>query len=101
MSQMKIINMTHMHAMLKLRVNTHVALRLHLGRSQMANGGLLRPVMSQKSTLVYTLNPGLIHRSIVIDVQIYESHNLLSICIDINNFDIFMLIIDYQADHQI
>ena len=36
---------------------------------------------SQKSSLVYTLNPELMHRSIVTDVQICQSHNLPKICI--------------------
>ena len=46
---------------------------------------------SQKSTLVYTLNPELMHGSIITnvpstDLQICQSHYLLKICIYINNF---------------
>ena len=37
-------------------------------------------------TLVYTLNPELMHRSIITDVEIYQSHILLWICICSNNF---------------
>ena len=44
----------------------------------------------QKSTLVYTLNPELMCGPIVMyrstDLQICQSHNLLRICIYINNF---------------
>ena len=56
----------------------------YLGQSQMTNDRLLRPVMSpvskvhpglhiksQKSTLVYALNPELTRRSIITDVQMY------------------------------
>ena len=44
---------------------------------------------SQKSTLVCTLNPELMRGSIITDVQIYQGHNLLRICIYSNNFFTF------------
>ena len=51
----------------------------NLGRSQMGNGGLLKPVTSsalKKSTLVYILNQQLIHRSII---TMYRSTNVLTL----------------------
>ena len=54
---------------------------------------------SQKSTIVYTLDPELMHTSIVtdvLDVQIYSEFPFI-----VTIYDIFKLIIDYQVDHQI
>ena len=58
---------------------------------------------SQKSTLVYPLNPELMHRSIITDdwsvdmpVTIYLRFTFI-----LTIFDIFMLVIDYQIDYQI
>ena len=59
---------------------------------------------SQKSTLVYTLNPELMHTSIITDVQMYRFAKVtiyLGFTFILTIFDIFMLIIDYQVDHQI
>ena len=44
------------------------------GRSQMATSDV---TWSQKSTLVYTLNPELMRRSVITDVQITVVHILL------------------------
>ena len=60
----------------------------HLNQSQMANSGLFETsddTWSQKSTLVYTLNPELMCIPMVTDVQICQSHNLLRNCIYSNN----------------
>ena len=51
---------------------------------------------SQKFTLVYTLNPELMCRSIVTDTDLLKTQFTLDLHY-INNFDIFMLIIDYQV----
>ena len=58
---------------------------------------------SQKSTLVNTLNPELMHRSIINDVLMYRFAKVaiyLGFAFIVTIFDIFKLIIDYQADHQ-
>ena len=57
---------------------------------------------SQKPTLVYTLNPDLMHRYIIADVQMYRFTKVtiyLGFAFVVTIFDIFKLIIDYQVDH--
>ena len=54
----------------------------HLGPVSNGLTGILRTsnvTWSQKSTLVYRINPELMCRSIVTDVQICQSHNLLGV----------------------
>ena len=76
----------------------------HLGRFQMANGGLFETsdvTWSQKSTLVYTLNPELMHRSMLLMYRFARVIIYLGFAFILTIFDIFTLIIDYQVDHQI
>ena len=61
-------------------------------------------IWSPKSTLVYTLNPELMCRSIVTDVLMYRLTKVtiyLGFAFVVTIFDIFNLIIDYQVDNQI
>ena len=59
---------------------------------------------SQKSTLVYTLNPELMCRSIITHVLMYWFAKVTiysGLVFIVTIFDIFKSIIDYQVDHQI
>ena len=59
---------------------------------------------SQKSTPLYTLNPDLIHRSIVTDVLMYRFARFtisLEFAFMVTIFDIFKLIINCKVDHHI
>ena len=55
-------------------------------------------IWSQESTLVYTLNPELIHRSTVIDVQMYEVTIYPGFAFIPTVFEIFK---NYPVNHQI
>ena len=56
---------------------------------------------SQMSMLVNTLNPELMHRSLITDVLMCGFTFYLGFEFIVTIFDIFLLIIDYQVDHQI
>ena len=88
---------------LSIHVTKEIENTLHW--TQMADGHLgtfetSNVTWSQKSTL----NPELMCRSIIPDVQIYRFAKVtiyLGFAFIVRIFDIFKLIIDYQADHQI
>ena len=77
---------------------TYVALDLNGQRSTFKTSDV---TWSQKSTLVYTLNPELMHRFMVTDVQITKVAIYLLFTFIEMVFDIIKQIIDYQVDNQI